>query len=85
MSSRNCHYGCRPPYNLGAGRPCAACMRKHERDMHQSWLDHQAEKAARAFDSILPATDREYEEYIDSVAPLVTDEFTFTLNFNLPD
>lgn len=86
MSSRNCAFGCRPPYGEIVGgsrhRPCPACMRKHERDMHKSWLEYEQEKQARIIDAILPATDREWEAQLDQVAPVVTP--TFSLRFDLP-
>ena len=82
MSSRACQFGCRPPYKDGFGRPCEACMRKHGEDMEDSLAECRMERAARAFDAILPATDREWEAHLDQVAPLVTPGFS--LRFDLP-
>jgi hypothetical protein len=58
-------------------------MRKHERDMHESWEEYQLEKQARIIDAILPATDREWGAQLDQVAPVVTE--TYSIRFILND
>ncbi len=56
-------------------------MKKHMADMEESLREYRTEQAARLFDAIVPATDREWEAQLDQVAPVVPYEFTFNFDF----
>ena len=74
-----CQFQCQPPFWFH-GKPCPWCADRYEEAMDESYVAYQEEKASIAFERILPATDREWRNRLDQVAPVVitVDPFTFT-------
>ena len=66
-----CTFQCRPPFPF-YGKPCEWCARRYEEAMDESHRAYQEERASIAWERILPATDREWRDHCDLVAPVVT-------------
>jgi hypothetical protein len=67
-----CQHQCQPPFGV-FGKPCAWCAAEYERLMDESYQDYKEEKASIAWERILPATDREWRDYLDQIAPVVVE------------
>ncbi len=67
-----CIYACKSPFGFtGRTQPCAECKAEYDAWMDRSYAEYCLEKQARAVHVILPATDREYQEHLDQVTPVV--------------
>lgn len=65
-----CRKQCRSPFTLY--KPCDECMAEFNEHMDLEYQLIQLQKAARLAFKTVPATEREYAEYLDQVAPVVT-------------
>lgn len=78
-----CIYQCKAPFTYRA--PCPECLREYKAWMHWCyvmWKRNQAIRIAGHIHRIPPATDQEWQDRLDQVAPIVTPlpepDFTFT-------
>ncbi len=67
-----CIYACKSPFGFsGRTQPCPECKSEYDAWMDRSYEEYKLEKLAGAAHVVLPATDREYQEHLDQVAPVV--------------
>ena len=73
-----CVYACKSPFTFRS-EPCRECRAEYDAWMDRSYAEFYLEKEARAVFNVLPATDREWADHLDQVAPVVIapDDFTF--------
>jgi hypothetical protein len=65
-----CRNQCRPPFGM-VGKPCDWCAERYERLMDESYERMLVEQSHRFWISITPATDQEWRDHLDQVAPVV--------------
>lgn len=65
-----CVYQCRSPFGVHRTGPCKPCMEKADRLMDEQYNLIQEGKAYRAF-LASEATDREWQDHLDQVCPVV--------------
>jgi hypothetical protein len=70
LSSEKCVHACRPPYMGDPHRPCPACREWHDEAMDRSFEEYVLCQESDTFDKHVPATDREWRDHCDQVAPL---------------
>lgn len=66
-----CVYACKSPFGTHRQGPCKECMAKADDLMDEQHELNQLAKAHKAFVRSL-ATDREWADHLDQVAPVVT-------------
>jgi hypothetical protein len=67
-----CVYKCKSPFGAWRSGPCKECMAEADRIMDEQHKLYQEAKAYTAF-RLSEATDREWRDHIDQVAPVVRD------------
>jgi|HubBroStandDraft_5_1064220.scaffolds.fasta_scaffold73130_1 hypothetical protein len=65
-----CIYQCRSPFGAWRSGPCPACQAEYDRHMDEEYALHVEQKAYVAFRKS-EATDREWTDHLDQVAPVV--------------
>jgi hypothetical protein len=76
MSSEQCKFGCQPPYMSDPHRPCPACQRWHDEAMDRSYEEYRLQQLSDVEEMIISATDREWHDHLDQVAPVVASNFS---------
>ena len=76
---RRCVNACRPPFGW-RGAPCKVSAANYEEAMDESLMMYRLGDDDNAARRVLPATDREWTDHLDQVAPVVTtfNPFIFT-------
>jgi hypothetical protein len=67
-----CIYRCKSPFGIHRQGPCKECMVRADELMDEQYELNQLQRAYKAFRKSL-ATDQEWADHLDQVAPVVTD------------